>query len=72
MSVLQMAIPNPPPDRGRLLTPEEVAELYQRSSAWVRRRVPHKMRLGHKTVRWFEKDILEDLNRQRPADKRET
>jgi len=50
----------PPPDRGRLLTAQQVAaELLGGtvSPAWVRRHVPHKLTLGHSTVRWFELDV---------------
>lgn len=53
--------PAPPPPRGRLLTAEQIAsELFGGtvSPAWVRRHVPHKLRLGHSTVRWFEADVL--------------
>ncbi len=52
--------PEPPPDRGRLLTAAQVAaELFGGtvSPAWVRRHVPHKVMLGHSTVRWFERDV---------------
>lgn len=51
--------PAPPPDRGRLFTPAQVAELIGGgvSVAWVRRHVPHKLTLGHSTVRWFEADL---------------
>lgn len=53
--------PAPPPPRGRLLTAEQIAaELFAGtvSPTWVRRRVPHRLRLGHSTVRWFEADVL--------------
>jgi hypothetical protein len=58
----------PPPDRGRLLTAEQVAaELFSGtvSPAWVRRHVPHKIVLGHSTVRWYELDVLEWIAAQR-------
>ena len=56
----------PPPDRGRLLTPAEVAELIGGvSPAWVRRNVPYKVPLGHSTVRWFEDDVLSWLESRR-------
>jgi len=52
-------VPLPPPNRGRLLTAAQVAEtIGSVSSAWVRRYVPHKLRLGHSTVRWYEHDVL--------------
>jgi predicted DNA-binding transcriptional regulator AlpA len=41
----------------RLLTPRDVARIVGQSEAWVRRSVPHKVHLGHRTVRWFERDI---------------
>ena len=49
-----------PPHRGRLLTAAQVAELLFSSTvsaAWVRRNVPHKVVLGHSTVRWYEADV---------------
>ena len=52
--------PEPPPDRGRLLTAAQVAaELFGGtvSAAWVRRHVPFKLTLGHSTVRWYELDV---------------
>lgn len=60
--------PAPPPDRGPLLTAAQVAaHIFSNtvSIAWVRRQVPHKIRLGHSTVRWFEQDVREWLDRQR-------
>ena len=50
----------PPVPRGRLLSAEQVAtELLHGSvgPAWVRRHLPHGVRLGHSTVRWFEADV---------------
>jgi len=50
--------PTPPADRGRLLAPADVAALIGGvSQGWVRRHVPHKMALGHSTVRWYEQDV---------------
>jgi len=52
--------PEPPPDRGRLLTAAQVAAALfggTVSPAWVRRHVPAKVVLGHSTVRWFEADV---------------
>jgi predicted DNA-binding transcriptional regulator AlpA len=49
----------PPPDRGPLLTPQQVAALIGGvSAAWVRRRVPGKIVLGQRTVRWYRADVL--------------
>ena len=53
--------PEPPPDRGRLLTATQVAaELLGGtvSPAWVRRTIPGKLRLGQRTVRWYRDDVL--------------
>ena len=50
----------PPVNRGRLLTAAQVAaELFNGtvSAAWVRRNVPHKVVLGHSTVRWYAGDV---------------
>ena len=50
----------PPADRGGLLTATQIAaELFNDSvsAAWVRRNVPHKVILGHSTVRWYAGDV---------------
>ncbi len=47
----------PPPDRGPLLTPQQVAEMVSMNASWCRRHVPHKVTLGHSTVRWYEQDV---------------
>ncbi len=62
MSDLRVVRPSgplePPPDRGRLLTPAQVAEVIGGvSPAWVRRNVPNKIALGHSTIRWYELDV---------------
>ena len=60
--------PEPPVARGRLLTAEQVAaELLQGSvsPSWVRRHMPHSVRLGHSTVRWWSDDVLAELERRR-------
>jgi len=41
----------------RLLTPRDVSRILGQSEAWVRRSVPGKVSLGHRTVRWFADDI---------------
>jgi predicted DNA-binding transcriptional regulator AlpA len=66
MKLLPLPIPAPPPDRGRLLDAKQVAAMVggSVSQAWVRRNLPHKVVLGHRTVRWFEFDVrryLEEL-----------
>ena len=59
---------DPPPDRGRLLTAKEVADMIGGiSPSWVRRYVPHKLPLGPSTKRWFELDIREWLESNRPT-----
>ena len=55
----------PPQDRGCLLTPEEVAEIVKRSPGWCRRHIPHKLTLGHSTVRWYAADVRAWLETQR-------
>ena len=60
----------PPADRGRLLTAAQVAaELFNGSvsTAWVRRNVPHKLVLGHSTVRWYAGDVLAWINTLRAS-----
>ena len=58
----------PPPDRGRLLSPADVVQLIGGvSTAWVRRHVPHKLALGHSTVRWYERDVRAWLEERRQS-----
>jgi len=60
----------PPADRGRLLTAAQVAaELFNGtvSAAWVRRNVPHKVVLGHSTVRWYAGDVQAWINTLRAS-----
>jgi predicted DNA-binding transcriptional regulator AlpA len=60
--------PEPPPDRGRLLSAAQVAALVGGvSPAWVRRHVPHKLTLGHSTCRWYEGDVRGWLETRRAA-----
>ncbi len=57
-----------PAPRGHLLTATQVAtEVFNGtvSAAWVRRQVPHKIVLGHSTVRWFEYDVRAWIETQR-------
>jgi predicted DNA-binding transcriptional regulator AlpA len=69
MTTLPFPAPlGPPPNRGRLLTPAQVAELIGGlSPAWVRRNVPYKVCLGHSTVRWYENDVRAWLESRREA-----
>ena len=56
-----------PPDRGRLLSAQEDAEIIGGvSAAWVRANVPHKLTLGRRTVRWYEGDVYDFLASLRP------
>ena len=58
----------PPTHRGRLLTAAQVADLLFSgtvSAVWIRRNVPHKLVLGHSTVRWFEFDVQAWITSQR-------
>jgi len=60
----------PPADRGRLLTAAQVAaELFTDtvSAAWVRRNIPHKVVLGHSTVRWYAADVQAWINTLRAS-----
>ncbi len=57
--------PAPPPDRGALLTPEEVSELVREAPEWCRRNVPRKVRKGHRSVGWFKLDVLAWLESRR-------
>ena len=60
--------PKLPPDRGRLLTAEEVASDIFRGAVtplWVRRNVPHKVHVSHTIKMWFEDDVLRYANEMR-------
>lgn len=57
-----------PPDRGRLMTAAEIATELMRGSVsptWVRRHVGYKVRLGHRTVLWYEADVRAWMDQQR-------
>lgn len=61
-----LRLPEPPVDRGPVMTPEVVAALIgEVSPAWVRRNVPNKLRLGQRTVRWYRNDVLRWLESRR-------
>ena len=61
-----LPFPAPPVDRGPLLSPEAVAALIGGvSPTWVRRNVPKKLALGQRTVRWYQRDVLEWLDSKR-------
>ncbi len=60
-------LPEPPPDRGRLLKADEVANIIGGvSPSWVRRNVPHKLPLGRRIKRWYELDVRAWLEANRP------
>lgn len=62
-----------PPDRGRLLTADQVAtELLGGTvrASWVRRHVPGKVVLGHSTIRWWEQDVRAWLESRRASPER--
>ncbi len=54
-------------ERGRLLTAAEVSQIIGRSAGWVKAHVPHKVSIGHRTVRWYELDVKVWLESQRAA-----
>lgn len=55
--------PQAPPNRGRLLTVDEVREQVggDVSTDWIYANVPHKVKLSHRCVRWYEYDIRDWL-----------
>jgi hypothetical protein len=60
LSMVPDAPPAPPPNRGKLMTPEQVAlEKFggHVRAQWVRRNVRPKVRLGHSTVLFYELDV---------------
>lgn len=67
------AAPVAPPTRGRLLSARQIiarhfADLDRPpSEAWIREHVPHKVRLSHKRVCWYETDVDAWLNDRRGA-----
>ena len=69
MTGLRIAKPTeilkPPPDRGRLMNAEKVAEQLfggHVKAEWVRRHVPGKMTTGHRTVFWWEYGVISWLD----------
>ena len=75
MKVLKMEpredVPEPPPDLGRLMTAEEVvAECFNGtvSVSWVKKHLKAgRVRLGHSTVRWYEKPVRAWITEQMEA-----
>ena len=64
-----LQIPKPPPDRGSLLTVDEVRAIVgdQVSRIWVYRHVPHRVKLSYRVVRWYEADVRAWLEGLRDA-----
>jgi len=61
------AIPVP---RGRMMDAQAVAtELFDGtvSETWVRKNVPGRVKLSHRTVRWFRDDVVRWLEQRRSA-----
>ncbi len=61
-----LQIPKPPPDRGKWLTVDDVRAMLgnQVSREWCYAHVPHKMKVSHRVVGWWEADVkawLEEL-----------
>ncbi len=76
MTVLKMApredtVPEPPPDLGRLMTAEEVvAKCFNDTVtvSWVKKHLKAgRVRLGHSTVRWYEKPVRAWITEQLEA-----
>ena len=64
-------VPAPPPDRGRLLSADQVAsDVFggHVSPLWVRRNVPGKIKLGHVKRAWWEYDVRFWLETRSRAD----
>jgi hypothetical protein len=58
----------PPPDRGQLLDAGQVAERFfggRVKPRWVMEHVPCKVRLGHRTVFFYEADVRAWLDQHR-------
>lgn len=51
----------------RLLTPADLEEIIGKPREWVLRYVPHKVHIGHRTVRWFAEDVQQWLESFRLA-----
>ena len=59
---------DPPPDRGNLMNAEDIAGQLlggHVKADWVRRHVPGKMDLGHRTKMWWESEVIEWINSTR-------
>lgn len=58
-----LEIPKPPPDRGRLLTADDVRAMIGGGVAleWVYANVPHKLKISYRMVRWYEDDVRDWL-----------
>lgn len=59
-----------PPPRGRMMNAAVIAaEIYegQVSAKWVLANVPNKMKFGHRTVLWYEQDVIAFIESVRAA-----
>jgi hypothetical protein len=57
-------------NRGRVLSAQQIATEFfsdTRKEKWVRKTVAptRRMRLGHSTLRWYERDVMEWLDGRR-------
>ena len=62
--------PGVPLPRGPLMSAEEVADVCFSGTVrpkWVRENVPHKIQLGHSTVRWYRDDVLAYIESRRES-----
>lgn len=64
-----LEIPQPPPDRGRWLTVDDVRAMlgHRVSREWVYVNVPCKVKVSHRVVGWFENDLRAWLESKRNA-----
>lgn len=64
-----LEIPKPPPDRGRWLTVDDVRAILGNrvSREWVYTHVPHKVKVSHRVVGWWEADVRAWLEELRAA-----
>lgn len=64
-----LEIPQPPPDRGRWLTVDDVCAMlgHRVSREWVYANAPHKVKVSHRVVGWWELDMRVWLEGRRAA-----
>lgn len=65
-----LSIPQPPADRGKLLSVDQVRALFpeghQPSPDWIYSHVPHKVKMGRRSY-WWSEDLLHWLDSLRGA-----